>query len=222
VEGDRRPDAPICCAQDFERLFDKVEARHDLDEYRASGPAAATRHLIDVLTSEGVEGATLIDVGAGIGAVHLELLGAGAASAVDVDASRAFLELARQEAERQGHGAQVEHRYGDFAKLAPGLAKADVVTLDRVICCYPHVAALLNAAADRARRLVGIIHPVDAWWSRAGAASFNVISDTFRRRHHFYVHRRRIMDAVLDAGGFRVAVRDRVGFWEVSVYRAVG
>jgi magnesium-protoporphyrin O-methyltransferase len=222
VGRDRRPDAPICCAQDFERLFDSVEAQHDLDEYHASGPAAATRHLIHLLTSEGVDGATLIDVGAGIGAVHLELLGAGAASAVDVDASRAFLQLARQEAERQGSGAQVEHLYGDFVRLAPGLAKADVVTLDRVICCYPHIAALLTAVADRAQRLIGIVHPVDAWWSRAGAATFNAIGDTFRRRHHFYVHRHRTVDAVLGAGGFRVAVRDRVGFWEVSVYRAVG
>ncbi len=222
MRGDPTPESPICCSQDFDGLFDSVEAQHDLDAYHATGPPAASRRLIALLAAEGIVGATVIDVGAGVGVVHLELLATGAASAVDVDASHAFLQVAAEEAQRQDRSAQVEHHYGDFVQIAPSIARADVVTLDRVICCYPRVTELLGAAAGRARRLIGIVHPVDTWWSRSGAAVFNAISDLFRRRHHFYVHRLRTVDSVLATGGFEPLARQRAGFWEVSVYRAAG
>ncbi|MGZ8690915.1 MAG: class I SAM-dependent methyltransferase, partial [Aeromicrobium sp.] len=45
---------------------------------------------------------TVLDIGGGVGAVHHELLHSGAATAVDVDASRAYIAVAREEAERQG------------------------------------------------------------------------------------------------------------------------
>lgn len=34
-------------------------------------------------------------------------------------------------------------RYGDFVSLAPDLETADLVTLDRVVCCYPELEPLV-------------------------------------------------------------------------------
>ncbi|MDQ2853500.1 MAG: hypothetical protein M3R32_01425, partial [Chloroflexota bacterium] len=68
------PTRRYCCDQDFERLFDEQEAEHDLAEWHDSGPPDATQELIDALLAEGVEGARLLDIGAGVGIVHLELL----------------------------------------------------------------------------------------------------------------------------------------------------
>jgi magnesium-protoporphyrin O-methyltransferase len=82
---------PSCCTPDYDAQFDEKSARHDLLTYRRDGPDPSTKRLIDALRREGVEGATLLDIGAGVGAVQLELLAAGAASAVDVDASAAYL-----------------------------------------------------------------------------------------------------------------------------------
>ena len=54
--------------------------------------------MIDALKTEGVEDATLLDIGGGIGAIQHELLAAGAAHATSVDASAAYLEAAQRRA----------------------------------------------------------------------------------------------------------------------------
>ena len=215
------PDPPprrCICDQDFERLFDEEEAAGDLDKWRRLGPPDATQELIDVLRGEGVEGAAVLDIGAGVGIVHLELLAAGAARAVDVDWSTAFLATARAEAERRGVGDRVEHRFGDVVDLAPGLPRADIVALDRVICCYPDLLALLGAAVSTGPRLIGLVHPNDAWWSRVSAAAFNAFDRLLRRHHSFYVHRRTAIDAVLRESGFTQRHRGGSRYWKVSVY----
>lgn len=207
-----------CCDQDFERLFDEREAEHDLAEWRRNGPPAATRELIDTLRADGIAGAAVLDIGAGVGMVHLELLEAGAASAVDVDASTAYLGTARAEAERRGLAERVEYRFGDVVELAATLPTADVVALDRVTCCYPDLAGLLGAAVSTGPRLIGLVHPTDVLWSRASTALFNAVSRLLRRHHFFYVHRRAEMDRLMRQAGFAARHRGGGRFWKVTVY----
>jgi SAM-dependent methyltransferase len=213
------PEQLPCCGPAFARLFDEREARHDLEAYRRDGPSAATRQLINVLVEAGVQDAELIDIGAGVGAIFNELLAAGAATALDVDYSRAFIEVARVESARRGHAEQVEFRFGDFVQLAPEIRSADVVTLDRVICCYPNARALIGLSAARARRLYGLVAPVDAWWTRAAASLLNALMWLARRHMRFYVHRRALVDQLLARAGFAPITRQRAGFWEVAAYR---
>ena len=213
------PERLPCCGPAFAKLFDEREARHDLEAYRRSGPSAATRQLINILTEAGVQDAELIDIGAGVGAIFSELLAAGAATALDVDYSRAFIEVAREESARRGHAERVEFRFGDFVQLAPEIRSADVVTLDRVICCYPNARALIGLSAARARRLYGLVAPVDAWWTRAAAGLLNALMWLARRHLRFYVHRRALVDQLLAGAGFAPIARQRAGFWEVAAYR---
>jgi magnesium-protoporphyrin O-methyltransferase len=132
----------FCCDEDLALLgYDGRDAERDLAKWRSGGLHPATQELIDIIRTEGVEGAVLLDIGAGVGAVHMTLLEAGAASAVDVDASREYLAIARAEAERRGLADRVEYRYGDVVELAADLPPADIVTLDSVICCYPYLPA---------------------------------------------------------------------------------
>ena len=56
--------------------------------------------------------------------------------------------------ERRGHAGRVTFRLGDFKVVAPDLPLADVVTLDRVVCCDPDFTSLLTAAADQSPVLV--------------------------------------------------------------------
>jgi magnesium-protoporphyrin O-methyltransferase len=207
-----------CCDQDFERLFDEREAEHDLTDWRRHGLPAPTAELIEVLRADGIAGAAVLDIGAGVGMVHLELLAAGAASAVDVDASTAYLAAAKGEAERRGLAERVEYRYGDVVELARTLPPADVVALDRVICCYPDLEALLGAATSTRPRLIGLVHPTDSGWIRASMALFNALGRLLRRHHSFYVHRRSEMDRILHEAGFAERHRGGGRFWKVTVY----
>ena len=146
----------LCCKDELERLgYEGRHAAQDLATWRRCGPRPATQELIDSIRAQGVGGAALLDIGAGVGIVHLALLEAGAARAIDIDASPDYLTAARAEAERRGLADQVDYRYGDVVELATELPPVDIVTLDSVICCYPYLAALLGAALSPGPRLVG-------------------------------------------------------------------
>lgn len=208
-----------CCqCQGIEGFFNRRQAERDLKTYRRKGPARGTRILLDALRAEGVSGATLLDIGGGIGAIQLELLGSGAASATDVDASTAYLATAREEGSRRGYGDRVTYQHGNFVELAPAIAAADIVTLDRVICCYHDMPALVEASASKARRLYGLIYPRDTWYVRAGAAVINLIFRLQRNPFRFFPHRTQAVEAALREAGLARRFHRKAGFWQVAVF----
>ena len=105
-----------CChCESIEIQFDLEKARKKLSAYRENGPQKTTRLLVQGLQAAGVAGATLLDIGGGIGAVQFELLRVGAASVVNLEASQAYLSVCQEEAQRQGVSDQITHLHGDFA-----------------------------------------------------------------------------------------------------------
>jgi magnesium-protoporphyrin O-methyltransferase len=212
-----------CCGEGIpscERVFDERTARDDLHRYRRDGPTWYSRELIDELADGlAIDGASVIDIGAGVGAVHLGLLERGAAVAVDVDGSSAYLAVARAEAERQGVAGRVTHVLGDATVVAPDLAPADLVALDRVVCCFNDVAALLGAATKLATRRVGLVYPRDSWWIRFGATVSNPVLFARSGGYRIRIHRQAVVAGLLAAAGFeRIAERDgrvwRIETWE--------
>lgn len=208
-----------CCNVDYDALFDEPRARRDLEAYRRKGAEGVTRRLVEALLAEGVEGATLLDIGGGIGVIQHELLAAGASTSLDVEASQAFLAAAQLEAERRGFGARALHRYGDFVELADEVEPADIVTLDRVICCYGDMPALVGRSAERARRLYALVYPVDRWWIRLVAGIGNSCLRLFRQSFRFHVHRTRVVDALVRSHGFERRVHRPGVLWQMTVYR---
>lgn len=96
----------------FDRQFDALHAAQHLRAYRQNGPVGTTRALIEALGAGGFDGQSVLDIGGGVGAVHHALLRSGAAAAVDVDASRAYIAVARDEA-APGAGRQLRSRSSD-------------------------------------------------------------------------------------------------------------
>jgi magnesium-protoporphyrin O-methyltransferase len=207
-----------CCPNTFSRR----DAEGDLKRYREKGPDKTTRALIDAIVAEGVKGATLLDVGGGIGAIQLELLAAGMAKAESVDASEAYVEVAQAEAERLGYGDRTAARVGDFVALAAAIDPADVVTLDRVVCCYGDLPALLGAASDHARQVVGLVWPRDVWWNRIAAHTLNAVAWITRDPTRWYLHRPGQVDAILQAAGYRRRDVTRDLIWQVALYQRTG
>ena len=160
-----------------------------------------------------------MDIGGGIGAIQLELLAAGAARAEAVDASEAYAVTARDEAARRGYGDRTSVRVGDFVTLAPVVDPADVVTLDRVVCCYPDVDALLGAAAGKATRLVGLVYPRDTWWNRLAGRMINAWGWLTRDSTRWYLYPTARVDAIMRRAGFAGHDVRRSFFWQVVLYR---
>jgi SAM-dependent methyltransferase len=221
-DDDRRDGGPVgCgpgCACAVGNEFGERAARHDRDAYRRKGPARTTAWLIEGLAAGGAGGTTVLDIGAGVGAVHLALLAAGAASAVDVDGSPAYVAVAASEAERAGVRDRVSHRTGDFVELAPAIEPADLVALDRVICCYPDMDALVRLSIARARRRYGVVYPRDTTWIRALGRVANAVARLFRQKVRIWVHRTTDVDAIVRAAGFVPRLERSTLFWQVVVY----
>jgi magnesium-protoporphyrin O-methyltransferase len=210
----------FCCDEDLALLgYDGQGAEKDLAKWRHGDLYPATQELIDVIRHDGVEGATVLDVGAGVGAVHITLLEAGAATAIDVDASREYLATARAEAERRGLAGRVEYRYGDVVELAPELPPADIVTLDSVICCYPYLPALLRAAVGRTPRVVGLTYPRDVWWMRAYMRLWNLSHAVRRSRARYFIHRHAEVNRLMAELGFAKDHDGGTREWRVVLYR---
>ena len=203
----------------IEKIFNEDWARRELEGYRKDGPSKTTRILLDALQQQGVEGATLLDIGGGIGAIQHALLKAGVTRAVSVDASPAYLEISRREAERLGLAERITFLGGDFVSLAPQIEPADIVTLDRVICCFDDMPALVRLSAARARRLYGVIYPRDTWWIKGGIALFNAAQWLLRNPFRVFAHPTREIDEIVRGQGFERVFYHRGLFWQVFVYR---
>lgn len=199
-------------------VFGERSARQHVKRYRAKGPAKTTRLLLDALLAEGVAGLTLLDIGGGIGAIGFDLLKSGVTTVTEVEASPAFVAAARAEAKRQGVADRFQCHEGDFVAQAPDLAAAGIVTLDRVICCYPDMPALVGQSAAKATRLYGAVYPRDLWWVRAIRTVANFGSRVMRNPLRLYIHRTAAVDAVIQSGGLVPRFHRDAGYWQVVVY----
>jgi magnesium-protoporphyrin O-methyltransferase len=210
-----RPPCECGCAN----VFSSKEADGDLKRYREKGPESSTKALIEALVADGVDGATLLDIGAGIGAIQLGLLPAGLARAESVDATEAYVAAAREAAEQRGFGDRVSGRVGDFVAVAGDVPPADIVTLDKVVCCYRDMPALLGRAADRARRAVGLVYPRETWWNRLASRFFAAWGWITRDPTRWHIHPVADIDAVFRRAGFERHDVRRELVWQIALYR---
>jgi magnesium-protoporphyrin O-methyltransferase len=199
--------------------FDASVARRDAEAYRRRGPDKPTRLLRDAVLAAGSDRATLLDIGGGIGALSLELMAAGVGRATLVDASAPYLAAARGEAARAGRADRLEIVDGDFVALAATLPPADVVTMNRVVCCYPDFRALLGNALDHAERVFALSYPKDRWYIRAFVWFANAARRVAGRTFRAFVHDAAAMHALAEGRGFRRDGRRDTLVWQIEVWR---
>jgi SAM-dependent methyltransferase len=212
-----------CGCDEFSDVFNEKSAERDRERYRRQGPDRSTAILLRLIGERGVSGASVLDIGGGIGVLDMELLRAGAGHAVLVDTAGPALRVAREEARRAGVLDRLEMTQGDFVKLAPTIDRADIVTLDRVVCCYRDAASLVSGAAAKADRLLGIALPRERWFLRFGLAFLNLGLRFRRSGFRTYVHSNRWIDELVAAEGLQPVAEDRTTVWRVVLYaRAAG
>ncbi len=202
----------------IEDMFNEKRAALELRRYRRHGPGKTSTLLVESIVADGVTGQTVLDIGGGLGAVHLGLLSAGAREAVDVDASAGYLKAAKQEAERQGVAGQTKHLHGNFVDLAREVAVADVVILDRVICCYDDAQSLIDSSAAKARSILGLVYPIDSRLMKIARGLLNLSLRILRKRFRIFVHSSAQVDAIARSHGFLKSTYHKRGIWQVVVY----
>ena len=211
-----------CSVNGLDKIFNKSTARRELKKYLKKGLDKRARVLVECLKSQDIAGATILEVGGGIGSLHMELIKAGAARAVGYDAAPAYVEAAISLAERLGLKDSVEYHVGDFAEEAANAEDADVVLLDRVICCYPDMKALVTSSTQRTKRLCALTYPRRTLMTRALVSMLNFGLAIFRNQYRTFVHHPQEVSAILESQGLTKVFHTGAGFWgiwEVVVYR---
>jgi magnesium-protoporphyrin O-methyltransferase len=200
------------------RHFDEAKARQELESYRKNGPQITTRGLLGLLVGSEPLPETVLDIGSGIGALSLELLRAGVQRAMCVDLSAATLAANGEEAQRQGVADRIERVEGDFAAIAAMVPSADLVALDRVVCCYPAYAPLLEQAAGHSHRLLAMSYPRNRWWVHLALWVENAWRRIRGNRFKAFVHSPAAMTSLLRAHGFAPARTATTFTWQMDLY----
>ena len=212
---------PCNCCEITDNAFSDAEARSEMRNYRRRGPMKQTKLMLEAIRSLGLRDVNLLDIGGGIGAIHHELLDDVAREATHVDASSAYLREAKAETARRGHSERVHFIHADFTEVASELPKADIVTLDRVVCCYPDFQRLLTAAAEHSQRALALTYPRETWYLRIGLQIANFFQKLRNDPFRVFLHPISEMDLLLKQEGFeRVSLR-RLFVWEMALYRRV-
>lgn len=209
---------PHC--QDAEDIFSAGLAREELAEYRKKGARKTTNILLTALKKMGISGLSLLDIGGGVGAIPHELIKSGIRQATDVDASSAYIRASQEEAQARGHAEKMQYLHGDFVQLAPNIEAADIVTLDRVLCCYPDVHALVDLSTERAKKFYALVYPREnavfrALLPIANFLMFRLQKSAFR----VYLHESKKIDERIRSKGLSLVEHRKSGLWQIFVYQ---
>jgi hypothetical protein len=209
--------AGSCCARDYESFFGRRQAARDVRGFRRHGLRGSARDLAEL--SGDVRGASVLEVGGGVGAIELELLAAGADRATNVELSGEYEDAAGELLSERGLSERVERRIGDFVAEAGTIDPHDVVVMHRVVCCYPDVDALVGAAAERTRRKLVLTYPQERVIVRVGLGLVNAILRLRRSTFRVYVHPARRIEAAAGEHGLTPTARRRHGLlWESAAF----
>jgi magnesium-protoporphyrin O-methyltransferase len=208
--------AGCCNPRGCDRFFTPRFARRMAKRYRKRGVDGTARRMVDFVAGHGIEGATVLEVGGGVGEIQLELLKRGAARAVNLELSPAYEEEAERLLREAGLAERAERRLVDIAVDPEAVEAADVVVLHRVVCCYPDYERLLGAVAQHARRLVVFSYPPRNAVSRLFVAAANLVFRLLRREYRSFVHPPAAMLAVLEERGLRDAFASHSLVWQVA------
>jgi magnesium-protoporphyrin O-methyltransferase len=202
-----------CCFDD--------ESTKMVKDYRKKGLGQTSKAILSALSSRGLSGSSVLELGCGPGALTLELLKRGAASALGIDLSPKMVEAARSLASEAGLSTMATFRLGDGAgELLPS---SDFVILDSVICCYPDAASLVKNSSSASRRYYAIAVPDDKRPLTRLLKRLLPIQRLFTRRSdfRFFIHSTESLVRQLQDKGFELAVKTPAGWiWSVFVFAA--
>lgn len=207
--------AGCCDPRGCDGVFGDRFAQHEAARYRARGLSGTEQRMVDFVRERGARGATVLEIGGGVGALQLELLRHGAVRATNLELVGAYDALAHQLAGRAGVADRIERRVLDIATEPEQVAPADIVVLHRVVCCYPDVERLLGAAADHAKRLLVFSHPPRNAASRAFLGAQNTALRLGRKSFRGFAHPPERMLAVLAEHGLSPVYSHHGLVWRV-------
>ncbi len=125
-----------CCEPDgYDAAFSDRFARRVARRYRRRGLSRSSRAIVSFLSERGIAGASVLEIGGGVGDIQVELLRRGATRATNLEMSTNYEPEAVELLDRAGMRDRVDRRFLDIALVPDEVDRADIVVLHRVVCC---------------------------------------------------------------------------------------
>jgi SAM-dependent methyltransferase len=210
-----------CCASGADACFSK-SAGYYARRYRRRGLDRAQRELRNGLLAVGVSGRSVLDVGCGVGGLLIDLIGDGASSGTGIDVSQGMIEKAASLARDRGVSTQVKFQLGDYAAEGGETIRADIVVMDKVLCCYPDPGALVKRVAASGAETLAVSYPRDGFLARVSFTAMNLLGKILRWSFYPFYHDPRALDAALAGAGFRASRRSTTPFWQIVILKRAG
>jgi len=209
-----------CCrAGPCEQVFKPRLARKSLERHRKKGLDDLERRMVAAASLGGLEGVHVLEIGGGIGTLQAELMGAGAANGQIVELVAAWEPYARELAQERGIAERTSFRVADILESPETVEDADVVVLNRVVCCSPDGIALTGHAARLARRTLVLSFPRDVFWVRAGLRLVNIGMRVMGRSFRVFVHPPAELVRRAEARGLTLAQTGHGRIWAFAALR---
>jgi magnesium-protoporphyrin O-methyltransferase len=212
-----------CCphptsSQSTGSFFSKRAARY-ARSFKRGKLEPIQQFIIDIVSKDALEGKHLLDIGSGVGKLHLSLLRSGASSATAIDMSEEMLEHAKRFAHNYGIEDKISYRLGDFLSMADSIPDSDITMLDKVICCYEDLPGLLSASAGKTRSTLALTFPADNFMMRTIFTLQIAAAVVFRAGFRPYWHDWTVIPTILSQHGFqRIESTSRYN-WQGAVYK---
>jgi len=205
-----------CCGRaGYQTTFGDKFARRIARRYHRHGLNKTQQRLVGFLAEHGLENASVLEIGGGLGEIQIELLGRGASHVTNLEISDGYEARAAELLAASGMTDRVDRRFLDIATSPDEVEDADVVVLHRVVCCYPDYQRLLSAAGGHARKLLVFSHPPRSILSRAVIGWDNLLRRMKCNDFRAFVHPPEAMLAVLEEQGLKPRYHHRGLAWEV-------
>lgn len=196
-------------------MFDKKAAKRELKRYLKKGPSKTTIMLLDAVNKVGVQGLTFLDIGGGIGAIQHALLKWGALNGISIEASPAYIDLLKDEIDLT---EKVVFKHGDFTTIASDLDSADIVTLDKVICCYDDMDELVGLSSKLAQKIYAVVYPRDNWWTKLLLPIINLYPKIKGSSFRVFIHPTKQVEDIIIRNGLKRNYYNKRLFWQVAIF----
>lgn len=206
------------CAESTGNFFSK-RSKSYARSFRKGKFEKIQQYLIEEIKKEPLEGKALLDIGCGVGKLHLTLLQEGAESAMGVDMSEEMLNHAKSFAQQFKLDSKVLYRQADFMEIADTVHATDITILDKVICCYENFDGLIKTSADKTQFLYALTYPSSSFLAEFLIKAGIVIAKIFRSNFRPYWHQWNRVHELLSQQGFTLSCSKKTLLWQVSVFK---
>jgi magnesium-protoporphyrin O-methyltransferase len=161
---------------------------------------------------------TVMEIGCGVGGLLLTTLGKGLNHAIGIDASEGMLEKAKENAVRMKLEDKTTFYHRNFVDVEPELPVADIIILDKVLCCDSNPELLIKKSAIKTKTIYAVSFPRNNILVRLFIKAEIAIAKIFTIKFIPFYHEPADIKRWIEMAGLVLSYNRNTFFWQVQVF----